>query len=324
MQRTATVQQGTQPEPLRAAVIGVGYLGRFHAEKYAQLDGVDLVAVVDVNHLSARAVGQKLGVRAVTDYHEILPEVDLVSIVTPASTHHRITRDCLLAGLDVLVEKPIALSVADADDMVQLARDRACVLQVGHLERFNPIARALFDSIEDPRFIEGDRLAPFKPRATDTDVLLDLMIHDLDLVLRLVPGRIQKLQAFGTPVLTDALDIANARLHFDNGCIVDLTASRVSTKAERKLRFFQRSGYVSADFGARTLTEVRVQRPADGPPRVEPMQQQFDGDGLRDEIRAFVDTVRSRCLPDVTGEDGREALEAALRVRREVEANPLV
>lgn len=310
-------------ETIRIAVIGVGYLGRFHAEKYAALPGVELVAVVDSDPATARRVGSALSVPWELDFRAVLPRVDAVSVVVPASAHHAITRECLLAGVDVLVEKPIALTVAEADEMIRLACQQGRLLQVGHLERYNPVAQALRRQIEDPRFIEGNRLAPYKGRATDTDVLLDLMIHDLDLLLHLVGQPIEHIEACGAPVLTEQLDIANARIRFANGAVANLTASRVSLKTERKLRFFQKSGYVSADFGSRRVTCVNVDRSTQ-PPTVVPSEQAFEGDGLRDELSAFVDAVRTRRLPDVPGEDGRAALAAALAVRQAIESNPLI
>jgi predicted dehydrogenase len=241
--------------PLRAAVIGVGYLGRFHAQKYASLPDVELVGVVDAHPETARRVAKELGVAAFTDYRELLDagRVDLVSVASTTETHHAVARDCLAAGVHVLAEKPITVTVAQADELVALADAKKLVLQVGHLERFNPAWLAVKDKITRPVFIEAHRMAPFKARGIDVSVVLDLMIHDLDLILPLVGSPVADLRASGVSVLTDGIDIANARIEFANGCVANLTASRTSTASLRRLRVFQHHEYISIDFGDRRI-----------------------------------------------------------------------
>ncbi len=237
---------------LRAAVIGVGYLGRFHAQKYAALSDVELVGVVDADAATAQRVAEELGVAAFTGYRELLggqgAGVDLVSVASTTESHHAVARDCLAAGVHVLAEKPITVTVAQADELIALAEAKHLVLQVGHLERFNPAWLAVKDRMQRPVFIEAHRMAPFKARGIDVSVVLDLMIHDLDLILPLVGSPVTDLRASGVSVLTDGIDIANARIEFANGCVANLTASRTSTASLRRLRVFQHHEYISDRF----------------------------------------------------------------------------
>lgn len=302
--------------PLRAAVIGVGYLGRFHAQKYAALDDVQLVAVADAHPDTARRVAAELGVQAVADYRELFGQVDLVSIASTTESHHAVARDCLAAGLHVLVEKPITVTVAQADELIALADAGRRILQVGHLERFNPAWLAVRDRITRPVFIEAHRMAPFKPRGIDVSVVLDLMIHDLDLILPLVNSPVADLRASGVSVLTDGVDIANARVEFANGCVANLTASRTSTSALRRMRIFQHHEYLSIDFGDRKIGFTRKREALiEGEPPIDTETfQQPPGDALMTEIRAFVDAVRQGTQAVVSGRDGREALAVALDI----------
>ena len=235
-------------EPVKVGVIGVGYLGRFHAEKYAALEETELVGVADLNRDQAHKVAHALHTQDFVDYHELLPQVEAVSVAVPTSLHFEVVRDCLAAGCQVLVEKPISVSVAEADEMVRLARERRLLLMVGHLERFNSAMEELKAKANRPRFIESHRLAFFKERGTDVDVVLDLMIHDLDHVLDLVPTPVTEIRAAGISVLTDRVDLANVRLEFGDGCIANLTASRMSFKSMRKFRLFQSDAYLAVDF----------------------------------------------------------------------------
>jgi predicted dehydrogenase len=309
---------------LRAAVIGVGYLGRFHAQKYAALPDVELVGVVDPNPERAAAVARELGTTAFASHAELAGKVDLVSIASTTESHHRIARDCLAAGLHVLVEKPVTVTVAEADELIALAAAKQRVLQVGHLERYNPAWLAVRDRIAMPLFIEAHRMAPFKPRGTDVSVVLDLMIHDLDLILPLVASPIADLRASGVAVLTEGIDIANARIEFANGCVANITSSRASTASLRRMRIFQHHEYLSIDFGERKLGFARKrdaiidagdtnEPQIDSESRVEP-----PGDALLSEIRAFVASVRGEAVPGGTcsGRDGREALAVALEIER--------
>jgi predicted dehydrogenase len=310
--------------PLRAAVIGVGYLGRFHAQKYASLPDVELVGVVDAHPETARRVAKELGVAAFTDYRELLDagRVDLVSVASTTETHHAVARDCLAAGVHVLAEKPITVTVAQADELVALADAKKLVLQVGHLERFNPAWLAVKDKITRPVFIEAHRMAPFKARGIDVSVVLDLMIHDLDLILPLVGCPVADLRASGVSVLTDGIDIANARIEFANGCVANLTASRTSTASLRRLRVFQHHEYISIDFGDRRIGISRKREAlVEGEPPLDTETfQQPPGDALMTEIVAFVDAVRNGTPPVVSGREGRDALAIALEIDRMIAA----
>ncbi len=318
---------------LRAAVIGVGYLGRFHAQKYSALDGaefgVELVGVVDARPETAQRVAKELGVAAFTDYRELLgapgakgAAVDLVSVASTTESHHAVARDCLAAGVHVLAEKPITVTVAQADELIALADAGHLVLQVGHLERFNPAWLAVREKITRPVFIEAHRMAPFKARGIDVSVVLDLMIHDLDLILPLVASPIVDLRASGVSVLTDGIDIANARIEFANGCVANLTASRTSTASLRRLRVFQHHEYISIDFGDRRIGISRKREALiEGEPPIDTeVFQQPPGDALMTEIQAFVDAVRHGTPPVVSGREGRDALAVALEIDRMIAA----
>jgi len=304
-------------KPLRAAVVGVGYLGRFHAQKYRQLEGVELVAVADATQATAQAVARELGVASSIDYRELLDKVDAVSVVVPTPLHFAVAAEFLKRGVHVLVEKPITETVEQAQQLIALAKENHCVLQVGHLERFNPAVQAAAKLIRSPRFVESHRLAPFKLRGTDVSVVLDLMIHDIDLIQELVGQPIDHIDAVGSRIFSQDIDIANARIRFDGGCVVNTTASRVSLKQERKLRIFQDDAYISVDLQQKILTVVRKKDagPIESPAQVSIDEQSFDqGDALLAEIQAFVHAVQSDSVPVVTGEDGLRALATAMRI----------
>jgi predicted dehydrogenase len=307
---------------VRTAVIGVGYLGRFHAQKYAVLAEAELVAVVDANADTRARVAAETGCRAVADYRELLGEVDAVSIATPTPLHYPIARDCLEHGLHVLVEKPITTTTDEARALIDAAARAGCVLQVGQLERFNAAILALAGTLGTPRFVESHRLAPFKERGTDVNVVLDLMIHDIDLIQSLVGSPIASIDAVGRSVFSAGLDIANARIRYANGCVANTTASRVSMKVERKLRLFQDDAYISIDLQQKVLTIVRK------PPAGSELQlgqvlieerSYEQGDALRLEIEAFLRAILDGTPPVVTGEDGLNALETATRITRLVQ-----
>jgi predicted dehydrogenase len=302
---------------LRCAVVGAGYLGRFHAQKYAALPDCELVGIADPAPAARARLEAELGVTAHADHRDLLGRVDAVSIATPTPLHHAVACDFLAGGTHVLVEKPIATTAQEARELIALAAAKRLVLQVGHLERFNPVIRAVTDVLSQPRFIESNRLAPFKPRGTDVSVVLDLMIHDIDLIEHIVRSPIATIDAIGAPVFTDEIDIANARIRFANGCVADVTASRISLKAERKLRVFQADAYLSIDLQQKLLSIVR--KPAvieEGvPPKVDLEERSFEqGDALLDEIRAFTHAVQTGGRPVVSGEDGLRALETATRI----------
>ncbi len=302
--------------PIKVGVIGVGYLGRFHAEKYAHLQDTELVGVADLNQARAVEVAQALGTRAYTDYQELLPEVAAVSVAVPTSGHFEVVQQALAAGCHVLVEKPIIVTVAEADELVRLARERRRLLMVGHLERFNSAMEGLKAKVNQPRFIESHRLAFFKERGTDVDVVLDLMIHDLDHILSLESSPVKEIRAAGISVLTDRVDLANVRLEFANGCIANLTASRMSFKSMRKFRLFQPEAYLAVDFENRELTAASRKDGAMGPlPGVALETRRFSQeDVLLKEITAFVETIQNGGEAPITGEAGRAALDLALEI----------
>jgi predicted dehydrogenase len=306
---------------IRAAVIGVGYLGRFHAQKYAAIPGCQLVAVADAQLETAQRVASELGTSAVADYRELIGRVDAVSIATPTPRHFEIAQALLRAGVHVLVEKPITETTAQAEELIATARGAARVLQVGHLERFNPVIIGAEASLGAPRFIECHRLAPFRERGTDVNVVLDLMIHDLDLVQSIVGSEIASLEAIGTPVFSSEIDIANARIRFANGCVANATASRVSLKTERKLRVFQDDAYLSMDLQQKILTVIRKRNvvPGDQQLPVTISEQSFDqGDALRAEIEAFLASCRGERAVVVSGEAGLRALKTAVTISEAV------
>ena len=307
---------------VRTAVIGVGYLGRFHAQKYAALPACELVAVVDANATHRDAVAAETRCRAVADYRDILGEVDAVSIATPTPLHYPIARECLERGIHVLVEKPITTTLEEARSLVETAARAGRVLQVGHLERFNAAILALAGTLGTPRFVESHRLAPFKERGTDVNVVLDLMIHDIDLIQSLVGSPIVSIDAVGTSVFSAGLDIANARIRYASGCVANTTASRVSMKMERKLRLFQDDAYISIDLQQKVLTVVRKPPQDSDAPRGQVVIEERSyeqGDALRHEIEAFLDSIRAGTPPVVSGEDGLRALETATRITRMVQ-----
>ena len=302
---------------LKTAVIGVGYLGKFHAEKYATLDNCELLAVVDVDTDAAHAVANKHGVKALTDYKNLLGKVDAVSIAAPTTLHHKIARDFLEHNTHVLIEKPIAVTVAEADDLIELASSNNLLIQVGHLERFNTALLGMEDILGEVKFIESYRIAPFNPRATDVNVVLDLMIHDIDIILDIVKSDIKDMRVSGTNILTQSTDIANARLEFENGCVANVTASRVSAKTERKMRIFQNNAYISVDFHNHVL---HVHKKGDremypGIPEIVSEQSTYENnDALLLEITAFLDSIQNGTPVIVDGKDGRRALDAAIRI----------
>jgi predicted dehydrogenase len=308
---------------VRTAVIGVGYLGRFHAQKYASLSGSRLVAVVDANRETRERVAAELGCRALADYRDLLDEADAVSIATPTPLHFPIAQECLERGVHVLVEKPITETPEQARALIATAARCGRVLQVGHLERFNAAILALEGSLGRPRFVESHRLAPFKERGTDVNVVLDLMIHDIDLIQSLVNSPIVSIDAVGTSVFSAGLDIANARIRYANGCVANTTASRVSMKTERKLRLFQDDAYVSIDLQQKVLTIVRKPPAAAAatPGQVSIEERSYEqGDALKMEIEAFLRAIREGVSPVVSGEDGLRALETAIRITELVQA----
>lgn len=302
---------------LRAAVIGAGRLGSLHASKYAALDGVKLEFVVDVDRSRAERVAAGAGARALTDYRLLAGKVELASVASPGSTHYEIASALMRAGVDVLLEKPMAATLAEARELAALASSAGRILQIGHLERFNPAVVQLQSIINAPRFVECHRLAPFTERGTDVDVILDLMVHDLDVILALAPSEPLSIEALGVAVLTDHIDVANARIRFRNRLIANLNASRVAPRRERKIRFFQPDAYVSLDYEARRIQVYRKTPapPGSAYPLISAEQIDFGAaDPLADEIRAFVTAVATRAAPKVTAEDGMRVMELSEKI----------
>ncbi len=299
---------------IRVAVVGVGDFGRNHVRVYRELADVELVGVVDLNPARAQQVAAEFSTAVLPDIEALAGRVDAVSLAVPTVEHARVGCRLLQQGIDVLVEKPMAASLPEADELIAAARGNGRVLQVGHLERFNPAVVAVEKIIARPLFFEVHRLGVFSPRSLDIDVIYDVMIHDLDILLALVGTPVTDLKAVGIPVLSDRVDIAHARIEFESGAVANLTASRVSTERVRKMRFFQLHEYISVDYTRQDVLRVRVRQP--GP------QPQFDfeklptqpEEPLRAELRAFVDAVRSQSTPRVDGAAGRRALELADRV----------
>ncbi len=307
-------------ERTKVAVVGVGHLGSRHARVYAESPGAELVGVADVDLARARAVADAHGIRAVADFTDLIPDVAAASVAVPTVNHREVTAELLEAGVHVLVEKPIAASLAEAREMVDLARKRARVLAVGHTERHNPGVQALLRGARNPRFIEVHRLGSFSPRSLDIDVVLDLMIHDLDVVAALVGEEVSSIEAVGVPVLTGRVDIANARLRFANGCVANITASRVSQEKIRKLRFFEPERYVSLDYQKQEAISYRLVRPPGAPPEIRRDDLEVVQDEpLRRELEDFLHAVATGGSPKVNGEEGLKALALALEVVRAME-----
>jgi predicted dehydrogenase len=318
---------------LRVGVVGVGHLGRFHTRVFSELGACELVGVHDSDAARAAEIASEYGTTAIADLGELLGSVDAVSIATPTVSHHKVASCCLEAGVHVFIEKPVAKTVDEAREIVDLGREKGLAVQVGHIERFNPAVRAAMAVLDAPKFIEVHRLGVFVPRGTDVAVVLDLMIHDIDLILGTVDSDVTSIEAVGIPVLSPSIDIANARLSFADGCVANITASRVSREKVRKIRFFQPDAYVTVDtlkpraqvFRRKEVSEDRLRRIVSG--EIEgglgdvvdyedlPLDSQ---DSLELELGAFVDAASGRSAPLVSGEDGLRALEVAMEILRQI------
>ena len=302
---------------LKTAVIGVGYLGRFHAQKLASLPESELIGVVDINPEQGQKVSDELDVPYYLNIEEVLNKVDAVSIAVPTVHHYKSAKAFLANGVHVLLEKPFAETIEEAEELAQLASDNNVSLQIGHLERFNPVFAEFQKLIDQPKFIENIRIAPFPKRGTDVDVILDLMIHDIDLVLAVVGEYPEFVEGTGVNIITSTADLANARLRFPSGCIADLTASRVSDKAERKMRIFQSGLYLSLDYGTGQARKLQVDSgTAPVPETLRPESFQLEkGDALLSEIESFLLAVREGKSPKVTAKDGLNAMEVAWQIK---------
>ncbi|NJD92350.1 MAG: Gfo/Idh/MocA family oxidoreductase [Geobacter sp.] len=309
---------------LRTAVVGVGYLGRFHAQKYASLPQVELVGVADSDPERGRAVAAEIGTTAFDDYRQLVGKVDAVSVVVPTSFHHEVGAFFLKNGIHLLMEKPITTTIEEADDLIRLAKENSLVLQVGHLERFNPALQAAEARIVGPGFIDAARVAPYKPRATDVSVVLDLMVHDIDIICTIFNSPVKSVSASGALVYSPTPDIANARIEFESGAVANVTASRISLQGDRSIKLFQQDACISVDFQNRKATVYSKGDSLlpDGTPEVKveelavPQQDQ-----ILAEITAFVESIMNGQPVKVSGEDGRRALEIALLVEKRIEEN---
>jgi predicted dehydrogenase len=307
---------------LRVGVVGVGYLGRHHARILSALPGIELVAVADTNHGRAQEIAAGVGTKPVFDARDLLDHVDAVTVAVPTDRHHDIVMPFLESGIPVLVEKPMARTLAEADAMIAAAAGAGVALAVGHTERFNPAVEAARPLLVQPRFIEVHRLGVFPDRSLDIDVVFDLMIHDLDVVLSLVGSDVESIEAVGVPVLTGRVDIANARLRFADGCIANVTASRISRDRVRKIRFFQPAAYLSIDYAAQKLEVWRLVAQDGRLPSIEGGDVQVaNEEPLVRELSDFVDAVRVGRPPVVTGEQGRRALDLAQRIADQMAAS---
>ena len=309
-------------EKIRVGVVGVGYFGQFHAEKFSKMEEAELVGVVDIDPARAREIAKRYRTRPFLQHSDLFDKVEAVSIAVPTRLHHSIAKDFFLHGIDVFLEKPISKTLDEADELVGLAESKNLILQVGHLERFNGALLALEGFIRNPLFIESHRLGPFPRRGADVDVVLDLMIHDIDLILSWVNAGVKWFHAVGIPILTPRLDIVNVRIEFENGCTANMTASRVSKEKTRKIRIFQPNGYLSIDFLSQKASfsgKMSVPKREDIPEIVTREIPIEKVDPLKAEIQSFLQSVRERKPPRVSGRDGKRALDLALQIARKIE-----
>ena len=316
-------------ENIRVGVVGLGYLGKFHFEKYQKLHnlGVTLTAVSDISDESLESI-KSSNILKTKDFKEIIDNVDAVSIVTPTETHYKIAKFFLENGKDILLEKPMTSTVSEADELISIAEKNGNIFQIGHLERFNPAILACQKFLGKPMFIECIRISPYIGRSIDIDVVRDLMIHDIDIILSIVNSKVKNIHAVGVPILTNKIDIANARLTFESGCIVNITASRVSFKKERKIRIFQENRYISIDYEKRNDKIYNLNK------KGKSILKQIDFlscfkmnkikfpkkvDQLEHEIKSFINCVKNRKNPQVSGKEGRNALDVAIKILTNLE-----
>jgi len=318
----AILVRSPRPDAVRTAVIGVGYLGRFHAQKYARLPEANLVSVVDINSQRGSQVAREVNTQALTDYRDLIGKVDAVSIVAPTPQHFAIAKEFLSSGVHVLLEKPMTKNLEEADELIATAKKHGAILQAGHLERFNSAFTAIRPRLRDPMFIEAHRLTLFNERGLEVDVVLDLMIHDIDIVLNIINAPLKNVHASGVSALSHLPDIASVRMEFDNGAVANLTASRISIKSMRKLRIFQENCYFSADYATKRAYAVykEAESGEDGFPQLSMEEFEIiEKDSLEEEIVAFLRSVRTAARPEVDGEQGRRALAVALEISSRIE-----
>ena len=310
---------------IKIGVVGIGHLGNYHLQKYSKLENCEIIAVADTQIERTGKVKDIYSCAAFSDHRDMLGLVDAVSIAVPTGEHHIVARDFLAAGVDVLIEKPICSTLEEADELIEMARDKKLVLQVGFVERFNPAIMALGKVIEKPMFIESHRLHPFFERGTDVDVILDLMIHDLDIILKFVNSPLTSVEAVGIPVLSSKIDISNVRLSFASGCVANITASRISAKTMQKIRFFGTEGYHSVDCQKREILSLGKRKNDAG--QVEIYSNNIEvgsHDPLEEEIRSFLDAVINRTRPLISGEDARKSLDLAIDIIRKMKTAEVI
>jgi len=301
---------------LKVAVIGIGYLGEFHAEKYKYNKNVDLIGVVDTDEKRCKKISKKFNTKSYKKFQDIINDIDAVSIVVPTNLHYKIAKFFIEHKKHVLIEKPFATNISQAKKLRDISKKNNTILQVGHLERFNKAFIGLKDKVNKPLYIECNRISPYKLRGTEVDVIKDLMIHDLDLIISLNGSRIKNVQANGINVLTNKIDIANARITFDNGCVCNLSSSRISDKVERKMRVFQKNSYFSLDFQKFVLDSYK-KLTINNKKIIKKEQIEFPkNDSLKDEIQSFVDCIINNKKPIVTSLDGINALKYAIKISK--------
>jgi len=304
-----------QKGKIKVGVVGAGHLGNYHLQKYQKIPECEIICAADVVGEQSLKAAKEYQCEALSDHRDLTGKVDIASVAVPTGFHYEVTKDLLSAGIDVLLEKPICVTLKEADELISIAESRGAIFQIGFVERFNPAIAALEKVIEAPLFIESHRLHPFFERGTDVDVVLDLMIHDLDIILNFVKSPVKDVKAVGISVLSNNVDISNARITFQNGCVANVTASRVTGKVMQKIRFFGLEGYHSVDYGKRELVSLSRKTGADGQIEIGQNNVEVEAyDPLESEIRAFVNSVITRETPLVTGKAGRESLDLALRI----------
>lgn len=309
---------------IKTAVIGVGYLGKYHVDKFATLPQSKLIAICDIDSEHTQELSEKYEVAATDNYRSLVNEVDAVSIATPTTTHFEIAKFFLKNGVHVFIEKPITTTLREANALIRIARKKNLILQVGHIERFNPAFQFISPLIQKTRYIEAQRLTAFKLRGSDVSVILDLMIHDIDIVLSLTNARIYNILATGASVLTPFIDIANARIEFENGCVASLTASRINTVNERRLRVFQNDNYINVDLRRHIcrLHKKSKKEHCVSIPTIDSEEIHLEkGDALKEEINAFLQAILQKTTPPVSGKNGRDALAVAMKITKIINKN---
>lgn len=299
---------------IKVGVIGIGYLGQHHARVYSEIEGAELIALIDTDIKKAKELADKYNCKAYSDYKEIIDKLDAVSIVTPTVSHYEIAMHCLKAGKDLLLEKPMTVNIHEADALISEAEKKGCILQVGHIERFNPAVIAVSGMINKPKFLESERLSPFLGRGIDVDITLDLMIHDIDIMLSLLSSSVRDIMATGASILTDKIDFAKVWLEFENGCMAVATASRLSPEKKRTLRIYQKDSYLTADYQS---CEVRTYFKKDGNMSFDIIQTDKK-EPLKEELIDFIRCIKERKKPMVSGIEGRNALMVALDIAEKI------